>query len=99
MMGVLHHLDDTQAAATVELYKRVLKSEGSLLTLDRYRRSGGSFIAEFLLNRDRGRVHSKPIRLPAVSNSFTTVDLHARLDLFSVPYTALIMVCHSLNDS
>ena len=67
MMGVLHHLDDTQAAATIALYKQVLKSEGSLLTIDAYCRSGGSFIAEFPLNRDRGRVHSKPIRLPAVS--------------------------------
>ena len=54
MVGVLHHLDDTQAAATIELYKQVLKSKGSLLTIDAYCRSGESFIAEFPLNRDRG---------------------------------------------
>jgi hypothetical protein len=29
MMGVLHHLDDTQAAATTELYKQVPGAKGA----------------------------------------------------------------------
>jgi SAM-dependent methyltransferase len=94
MMGVLHHLDDKQAAATIELCKQVLKSEGSLITLDPYRRPDESFIAEFLLNRDRGRfIRNRSDYLRLVSSSFTNVALHTRLDLFFVPYTALVMVC------
>jgi SAM-dependent methyltransferase len=94
MMGVLHHLDDKQAAATITLCKHVLNSEGSLVTLDPYRRPGESFIAEFLLNRDRGRfIRNRSDYLRLVSHAFSTVDLHPRLDLFSVPYTALVMVC------
>jgi SAM-dependent methyltransferase len=94
MMGVLHHLDDKQAMETIELCNRVLKSDGSLITLDPYRRPGESFVTEFLLNSDRGgAIRNQSDYLRLVSREFTNVDIHSRLDLFLVPYTALVMVC------
>ena len=94
MAGLLHHLDDQEAAGLLHLTRQSLRQSGSLLTLDGCYAAGQSRVAQFLLDRDRGsciRESTAYVRL--ASSAFGRVDSHLRHDLFAVPYTALVMVC------
>jgi len=94
--GVVHHLDDAQAAQLFDLARMALRPDGRLITFDGCYVSGQSQITAWLLGKDRGgfvRAQSEYARL--ASASFSKVEAHVRHDLLRIPYTHLIMRCSS----
>ena len=92
--GLLHHLDDAEVAAFLQLARRCLKPSGRLVTLDGCFREGQSAAARKLLMLDRGsHVRSLERWLELVSPVFPAVQSHMREDLLRIPYTQVIMEC------
>jgi SAM-dependent methyltransferase len=93
-IGVIHHLDDAQAAKLFDLAHRVLRPKGRLITYDGCYVPQQSQIARWLLAKDRGKfVRSQEKYLHLASARFSKVEYHLRHDLLRMPYTHLIMHC------
>jgi SAM-dependent methyltransferase len=92
--GVIHHLDDAQAAKLFNLARRALRPTGRLVTFDGCYVTEQSRIARWLLANDRGKfVRSREAYLRLASERFSKVEPHIRHDLLRMPYTHLIMRC------
>lgn len=92
--GVIHHLDEVQAATLFDLARRALRPAGRLVTFDGCRVPQQSRLARWLLARDRGKfVRSREEYLRLASAHFTKVEPHLRQDLLCMPYTHLILCC------
>ncbi len=93
-IGVIHHLDDAQAAKLFELARRALRPTGRLVTYDGCYVPRQSRVARWLLAHDRGkfvRTQEEYARLAAAQ--FAIVEPQLRHDLLRVPYTHLILRC------
>jgi len=94
MAGLLHHLNDAEAIALLELSKQAISRTGRLITLDPCHEPNQSPVAKFLMDRDRGESIRQADQYEALASQiFGHVDLHIREDLFFFPYTAAVMVC------
>jgi SAM-dependent methyltransferase len=92
--GVVHHLDDVQAAKLFALARRALCPAGRLVTCDGCYELQQSRIARWMLAHDRGKfVRTREEYLRLASTHFSKVDLRLRHDLLQIPYTHLIMRC------
>ena len=92
--GLVHHLDDKQAAAMFDLVRRALRPAGRLITFDGCYVPDQSKAARWLLGKDRGKfVRTRAEYLRLASASFASVESHLRHDLLRIPYTHLIMRC------
>lgn len=92
--GVVHHLDDAQAAKLFELARRVLRPTGRLVTYDGCYVPQQSRIARWLLANDRGKfVRHREAYLRLAGAHFSKIEPQIRQDLLRMPYTHLIMVC------
>jgi SAM-dependent methyltransferase len=93
MNGVLHHMNDGEARATLGAIAAVLAQDGVLFTLDGAYRPGQSALAKWLLDNDRG-AYVRPAEAYAalIESALGRVDLHVRDDLSRVPYTYAICV-------
>ena len=93
-VGVLHHLDDSDALALFELAHTALKEGGRFVTYDGCYIEGQSKIAKFIISQDRGRfVRTKHEYSNLASQIFSNVQQELREDLLRIPYTHLIMEC------
>jgi len=93
-VGVLHHLDDGEAAELFWMSHEALKPGGRLVTFDGCYRDGQSRIARMLLDHDRGRhVRTQDAYLALAQGAFSSVSPHLREDLLRIPYTHLILEC------
>ena len=94
MAGLLHHLNDAEAADLLALSRQAISDTGRLITLDPCYHADQSSIARFLMNCDRGESIRKSTEYRTLaSRAFGNVQLHIREDLFFLPYTAAVMVC------
>jgi SAM-dependent methyltransferase len=92
--GVIHHLDDAQAARLFDLAHRVLRPNGRLVTYDGCYVPQQSHIARWLLAKDRGKfVRTREEYTRLALARFSKVEPHLRHDLLRIPYTQLIMRC------
>jgi len=92
--GVVHHLNDQQAADLFSLARLALRPGGRFITFDGCYAPGQSRIARWTLRNDRGkfvRTQGEYERLAAAQ--FSKVDSHLRHDLLRIPYSHLIMCC------
>lgn len=93
-IGVIHHLDDAQAARLFDLAGSALRPTGYLATYDGCRVPQQSSIARWLLARDRGKfIRTREEYLRLARTRFSSVEPYLRHDLLRVPYTHLIMRC------
>jgi SAM-dependent methyltransferase len=93
-IGVVHHLDDAQAAKLFALAHRALRPGGRLVTYDGCYAPQQSRIARWLLAQDRGKfVRQREEYLRLASAHFSRVEPQIRQDLLRIPYTHLIMCC------
>lgn len=92
-VGLLHHLDDNEARAFVQMAKRALKPGGRLITIDPCLTEGQNRIARVLVKADRGQnVRDLDGYMSLVEDSFGQADAtvaHRRW----IPYTHCIMEC------
>ena len=92
--GLLHHLDDTGAAALLSHLYRRLAPGGRLVTIDGVFVEGQSAIARALIARDRGQnVRDSAGYLGLVPEEFASRKLLVRHDLLRIPYSLAIMEC------
>lgn len=92
--GVLHHLDDDEARALFKIARSALKPGGRLLTFDGCYSDDQSWMARYVVSRDRGRhVRHKEAYEALAATAFAHVTATVRHDLIRIPYTHLIMEC------
>lgn len=92
-LGVLHHLDDAQAAQFMTLAKVALKPGGRALTHDPCYAAGQNPIARFLISRDRGQhVRQEPDYMNIAKNAFADVRGWLTHKTW-IPYTHWTMEC------
>lgn len=93
-IGILHHLDDTEALRLFEIAKRALKKGGRLVTYDGCYVSAQSRAAKYLLSKDRGQyVRDEQGYSDLAKARFDEVKVSIRNDLLNIPYTHIIMEC------
>ncbi|MDH3397866.1 MAG: class I SAM-dependent methyltransferase [Acidimicrobiia bacterium] len=93
-LGVLHHLNDGDAADLFALASSALKPTGRLVTLDPLFHDGQAAHRRFVVSLDRGghiRILNEYIEL--AQRSFQEIESHTRTDLLRIPYTHLILEC------
>jgi 2-polyprenyl-3-methyl-5-hydroxy-6-metoxy-1,4-benzoquinol methylase len=94
--GVVHHLDDDQAARMLNLARKCLKSGARLVTLDGCYVEGQSYLSRLMLSLDRGKyVRNKEQYLRLAGNVFEHVEATVYDDLLRIPSTILVMECHT----
>lgn len=93
-IGLLHHLDDRDAARVAGLAAAALADDGRLVTVDPARAPGQPKTARFLIRRDRGRNVRAPEALTRlVATHFAEVEVDCRHDLARIPYTHAVLSC------
>ena len=93
-LGILHHLDDSEALQLFRISHDALKPGGKLVTLDGVWTDDQSRSARYLLARDRGQfVRAEQQYIGLASEVFSKVTPSIRHDLLRIPYTHLILEC------
>jgi 2-polyprenyl-3-methyl-5-hydroxy-6-metoxy-1,4-benzoquinol methylase len=93
-IGVLHHLDDTEAHLLFEMTRKVLKPGGRLVTSDPVLRTPQNPIARLAISFDRGRnVRSQDQYISLAKQCFQRVRPELRSDFMRIPYDHCILVC------
>jgi SAM-dependent methyltransferase len=94
-LGVLHHLDDTEAANVFRMARESLRAGGRLITVDGAYVAGQSRLARFMLAKDRGKYVRAPDEYERVARgSFPRVEGSVIHDLIApIPYTHFVMEC------
>jgi len=91
MNGLIHHLDNDVALATLRAARCALKHGGTVFTLDGCIRDDQSPFARWLLQNDRGQfVRDEAGYRALLSSVFDDVEIHIREDLARIPYTFAI---------
>jgi cyclopropane fatty-acyl-phospholipid synthase-like methyltransferase len=92
--GVLHHLNDKEAAALFQTARNALKAGGRLITFDGCFTDDQSRLSRFIVSRDRGQhVRERGAYEKLARAHFNDVRSVVRHDLIRIPYTHLIMEC------
>lgn len=93
-VGVLHHLDDPEAAALFELAAGALKPDGRLVTIDPTYDDGQSKLARWLVSRDRGQnVRTREEYEGLIPGEFGRCEVKVLYDMIRIPYTHCVMTC------
>lgn len=93
-LGVLHHLDDRQAADFFRVAAGVLHSQGRCLTVDPCLVRPQAVIARLLIHLDRGCHPRTPDQYTALAaTAFARIGHTLRHDGLRLPYTHHIMEC------
>jgi SAM-dependent methyltransferase len=93
-IGIVHHLDDAEAAQLFQIAYNALVPGGKLVTVDGVFTQDQSPAARWLLARDRGQyVRKEHEYLSLASTVFQHIKPIVRSDLLRIPYTHLILEC------
>jgi SAM-dependent methyltransferase len=91
-LGVLHHLDDTQAKEVLEVAAQALAPGGRAVTIDPVYARGQNRVARAIIERDRGQHVRTPDGYESlVRDTFSTVHAAIRHDLLRMPYSHCIL--------
>jgi SAM-dependent methyltransferase len=91
-IGLLHHLNDEESKKLIEAANKVLKPGGCLVTIDNIYIKNQSFIARFLISKDRGKnVRTLDQYLRIGQTVFPKIEYQIIHDMLRVPYTHIIM--------
>ena len=93
-IGVVHHLDDREAAKLFKIAFDSLKPGGCFVTLDPVFTYDQSKIARFIISKDRGDYVRNVDKYLELSRLFFKQAEHTILhNMLRIPYTHLIMKC------
>lgn len=93
-LGILHHLDDSEALQLFQIAHDALRPGGKLVTLDGVWTSDQSRAARYLLSRDRGQfIRTQEQYVKLASQVFSNITPTVRHDLLRIAYTHLILQC------
>jgi cyclopropane fatty-acyl-phospholipid synthase-like methyltransferase len=95
-VGVVHHLDDADAARLFQLARDSLVKGGKLVTLDGVFQIDQPWGVRWLLQNDRGKyVRTAEEYLRLARAEFGKTEEFMVDDLFRIPYSLLVMNCYS----
>src|SRR2546421_594377 len=98
-IGVLHHLDDAEAASLFATARKALKPGGRFVTSDPVRLSPQHPVARFLIYLDRGRsVRSQQGYFALAEPNFRHIRTELRHDFMRLPYDHCVIVCEKDRD-
>lgn len=90
--GLMHHLDDAEAAGLAATARKALRPGGRFVTHDPCYDSSQSAMARFLISRDRGEnVRTLEGYSAIVGTAFDSVRSELRHDMANIPYTHAIL--------
>jgi 2-polyprenyl-3-methyl-5-hydroxy-6-metoxy-1,4-benzoquinol methylase len=93
LIGVLHHLSDSQCQDLLRNCAQLLATDGHLLAYDPALIENQHPIARLLAKSDRGRFARSPNNYKKlIQEEFTSVVVTVRHDLLRVPYTHAIVI-------
>ena len=93
-LGIVHHLDDSEALQLFQIGHDALRPGGKLVTLDGVWIDNQSRSARYLLARDRGQfIRTQDDYVKLAARVFSTVTPSIRPDLLRIPYTHIILQC------
>lgn len=93
-LGVLHHISDAVALATLFKVQRMLSPGGFFLSYDPCFAKGQHVLAKLVHSMDRGQYVRHDHQLIALAKRiFPTVESYRRDDLCTIPSTTLILKC------
>jgi SAM-dependent methyltransferase len=99
-IGLLHHLDDGEAAELLSLVQDILNPGGRFVSLDPCFSENQSALARFIIKCDRGRhVRTAPEYRALTTAHFKAVKFQVRDDLLRIPYTHMVMICTNAEDN
>ncbi len=91
-IGVLHHLDDADAARMMRLAADALAPGGRLVTIDPGEVPGQPWFTRWLIHRDRGANVRQPEEHGLLARAcFEKVTVTVRRDLARIPYAHIIL--------
>ena len=94
LLGILHHLTNSQITNLFKLIKKVLNKKGKIITLDPIYKDKQNFFAKFLISYDRGEnIKTKKKYIKLVGNYFKYKKCKIYNQSF-VPYTWFTMTCN-----
>ncbi len=92
VLGVLHHLDDVEAAKLFEIADTALKPGGRLVAIENCYTENQSPCARWIISKDRGQnVRNEKGYLELACNLFPNTSHNIRHDLLRIPYTHIII--------
>ncbi|MEI8023625.1 MAG: class I SAM-dependent methyltransferase [Actinomycetota bacterium] len=98
ILGVMHHLDDSQLIKLMTSLKNRLNHGGVLITFDVAFEDRQNLVAKLLAKNDRGKfVRTKEQYRKFIEISFKVQQADLRRDLLRVPYTHLLTRSTALN--
>src|SRR5579864_5165975 len=93
-LGILHHLNDSEALQLFAVAHEALKPGGKLITLDGVWTNDQSSAARYLLAHYRGQfVRTQEQYVDLASKAFSKITPNIRHDLLRIPYTHIILEC------
>jgi SAM-dependent methyltransferase len=93
LIGVLHHLDDSEAVELLGLLRAAIRPGGRLVTLDNVFIENQNPIARKLIEWDRGRNVRRPNEYCALAASHFSAVQTTLLHPHIPPYTLFVMEC------
>lgn len=94
VMGILHHLDDSESRQLFDIAHRALKSGGRLIAIEPCFTENQSPCAKWIISKDRGQnVRNEKGYRELANNLFTNTSYNIRQDLLRIPYTHIIIEC------
>jgi len=93
-VGVMHHLDDSEAIGLARLAAGSLAPDGRLVTLDPGLTADQPTVARWLAARDRGaQVRGPGAYCRIAEDAFASVEVTVSHDLAVLPYTHVALEC------
>jgi SAM-dependent methyltransferase len=93
-VGIVHHLNDNEAAYLFKIAYQTLKLNGALVTYDNVYIENQNWFAKWLISRDRGRaVRTIEGYKRLAVQYFTDIEGDILHDALRIPYTIFTMRC------
>jgi len=94
MIGVLHHLNDTEVVQVLSSCYNILKNDGKIFTVDPLFESEQNPIAKTLAKWDQGNfVRRKEQYIDLAKPLYKNVTTEVKRDLLRLPYSHFLMTC------
>lgn len=92
-LGLVHHLDDSEAHGLFALAARALKPSGALITLDPLYTTEQSRLAKYVVSKDRGQsVRTREAYKELIDQHFGMAEAHIDMQPIRIPYTGIVLV-------
>ena len=94
--GLLHHLEDQEAAELARHARAALKPSGRLVAVDPVFEEGQHWIARRLAQADSGQcVRQASAYKALIESAFSSCETHVRHDLLRIPYSHCINIAQA----